>query len=499
MKNIIVVTGKKPGLTSVVIAGNHGDEICGMKAFDQVLSTLEIEYGTVMFIWGNPGAIEKGVRFISYNLNRLFGSTSMYSNEIRNSDEYKRAREIQKILDCADAVLDIHSTKNKSEPFIICEENANHIVNKFPREFKRVVYGFDEVESGAIDGYMFSRGKVGICIECGQHADPKAVDVAVKAVYTFLCIQKHIHARSLSLGRFVDRQYIKMHSLYRSMTDSFVLARKFYDFEKITKGDVIGIDGGLVLKAPSDGVIVFAHDCNKIGEEAYLLGYEVSQVRIATFSDLQAISVVDIGEEMVNISRLLTNCICEYQPQSSDMIQYVGEELWVRKSVAEKLGRVASNLESIFPGYRLKIVYGYRHLEIQTNRFLMRKNNLRKIHTTLSEDELDELANVMTAHPLTAGHPTGGAVDLTIVTPDGDLDMGSAYADFSDPERFTMFSKTISETQMKNRMLLHNLMVKEGFAPYYGEWWHYSFGDKEWAWFYKKPHALYSQINFSTI
>jgi len=31
-----------------------------------------------------------------------------------------------------------------------------------------------------------------------------------------------------------------------------------------------------------------------------------------------------------------------------------------------------------------------------------------------------------------------------------------------------------------NRQLLHDLMVKEGFAPFYGEWWHFFLWDREW-------------------
>ena len=38
-------------------------------------------------------------------------------------------------------------------------------------------------------------------------------------------------------------------------------------------------------------------------------------------------------------------------------------------------------------------------------------------------------------------------------------------------------------------------MLEEGFAPYDGEWWHFSFGDKEWAFYYKKDKALFNQIN----
>ncbi len=41
-------------------------------------------------------------------------------------------------------------------------------------------------------------------------------------------------------------------------------------------------------------------------------------------------------------------------------------------------------------------------------------------------------------------------------------------------------------------------MLTAGFAPFDGEWWHFSFGDREWARFYGAENALYEQIQFAT-
>jgi D-alanyl-D-alanine dipeptidase len=74
--------------------------------------------------------------------------------------------------------------------------------------------------------------------------------------------------------------------------------------------------------------------------------------------------------------------------------------------------------------------------------------------------------------------------------------MGTGIADFSEEEKIKTFYKGLSDEQKQNRMLLHDLMVDVGFAPFYGEWWHFSYGDKEWAAFYKHSESLYSPINF---
>ena len=58
-------------------------------------------------------------------------------------------------------------------------------------------------------------------------------------------------------------------------TDSFVVTRKFVNFESIQKGELIGTDDDQKVCAENDSVIVFAHDCYKKGVEGYLLGHIV--------------------------------------------------------------------------------------------------------------------------------------------------------------------------------------------------------------------------------
>lgn len=74
--------------------------------------------------------------------------------------------------------------------------------------------------------------------------------------------------------------------------------------------------------------------------------------------------------------------------------------------------------------------------------------------------------------------------------------MGTGISDFSDIEKVKTHYYYLTNQQKENRKLLHDLMILENFAPYYGEWWHFSYGDKEWAWFYNKKNALYKKIFF---
>jgi D-alanyl-D-alanine dipeptidase len=73
-----------------------------------------------------------------------------------------------------------------------------------------------------------------------------------------------------------------------------------------------------------------------------------------------------------------------------------------------------------------------------------------------------------------SGHSRGSTVDLTIIDNETnkELDMGTLY-DFFGPESSTDFSN-ITDKQMSNRLLLLEVMTKNGFKNYPMEWWHYT-------------------------
>lgn len=109
----------------------------------------------------------------------------------------------------------------------------------------------------------------------------------------------------------------------------------------------------------------------------------------------------------------------------------------------------------------------------------------------LSDLEVRRRAHRLVASPDVAGHPTGGAVDVTLRIDGQDLDMGSGVADFSAVDRIGVFSRAVATDVQQRRLLLRQVMLSAGFAPFDGEWWHFSYGDREWASYYGHPLALY--------
>lgn len=257
------------GPVSIILAGVHGDERCGVDALLSVFADMRSESirGRVIYGFGNPRAIDSGKRCGETDLNRMFRKPSSMSISEKNTYEYERAEFLRTYLDQADVLLDLHASfTEESEPFAICEANAKDIVSRLPVD--RVVSGFDEVEPGGTDYYMNSIGKVGICVECGYSAGGASVEVARNTIVSFLRTRGHIPG-------VVDSRSqtgIRMYHLYKTRTDRFVLDRPFADFEEIRSGEIIGTDGDTAICAEKESIILFARNRSKTGEEAYLLG-----------------------------------------------------------------------------------------------------------------------------------------------------------------------------------------------------------------------------------
>lgn len=274
MKKIVKLIGEKSsdGPISVIMAGIHGNEICGMQAFKEVLPNLKIDYGLVHFVLGNPKAIQKKVRFLDLNLNRMFKSVENYSTEEKKTYEFRKAQELKKILQNAGALLDIHSSNSESsQPFIIAERNADLIVKNLP--VKTIVNGFDIVEPGGTDSYMNSIGKVGICIECGSTSSPDSIEIAKTAINNFLITVGH--TAKYEKINLVKQERIQMFELYHTQTDKFVLAKNFADFELVKKSTIIGKDGDNFVRAWEDSIILFARNRVQAGSEGFLLGRRI--------------------------------------------------------------------------------------------------------------------------------------------------------------------------------------------------------------------------------
>lgn len=173
-----------------------------------------------------------------------------------------------------------------------------------------------------------------------------------------------------------------------------------------------------------------------------------------------------------------------------------GDDIYVRSGTLEKLNLAQEFLDKASDNkLKLVVTYGYRSPQIQQEQFIkqlaleIQKNPDDAPETWVSN------AHCFVAAPDVAGHPAGAAVDLWIEDENGlALDMGTDMHELS--EDSYVFSPFISTEAKENRALLRDVMTQAGFAPFDGEWWHFSYGDREWAVVNQEPKAFYQQMDF---
>lgn len=159
---------------------------------------------------------------------------------------------------------------------------------------------------------------------------------------------------------------------------------------------------------------------------------------------------------------------------------------FLRKTLAEKLAEVAEKLPD---GYSLLIFDALRPLSVQKAIYDSFQARFLSEQPDLTPDELEKLLDDFVAYPVKrlhrpAPHATGGAVDLTLCKDGVPLDMGTGFDDLTDRARtdyLELHPSPADEEARKNRRILYHLMASAGLVNYECEWWHYAYGERQWA------------------
>lgn len=269
IKGLTTKTSNKPGKTVAIFGGVHGNERVGVDAVRWAVENIEPEFGTIHFVEANQQAITKNIRFIEKNLNRCF-----LKRDIGTSSEALRAKELMPLLDTCDALLDIHSSTSKeATPFIICENDGFELAQLL--DFPIISYGWDAIEPGGTDGYMFNQGKMGMCLECGSVFDAAAQ--ATRAQNSILQFLEYFGVISTSkvTADPTPKKYIHVYKAARKQTDEFSFARDYADFEPLKEGKLFAKDGPEEYLAQKGDCIIFPHPDTAIGNEVFILGKEI--------------------------------------------------------------------------------------------------------------------------------------------------------------------------------------------------------------------------------
>jgi D-alanyl-D-alanine dipeptidase len=153
----------------------------------------------------------------------------------------------------------------------------------------------------------------------------------------------------------------------------------------------------------------------------------------------------------------------------------------VRAGVAARLA-VAQLL--LPPGRRLRVVEGHRRPEDQRAIWDRYAAVVALAHPHADAGEQRRLTSRFVAPLEVAPHVAGAAVDVTLVDRLGrPVDLGTPIDATPEESGGACFTDgPVGPAAREERGVLARAMTGAGFVNYPTEWWHWSHGDRYWAW-----------------
>lgn len=262
----------RAGPAVMVQALTHGNEICGAIALCALLAepppllrgSLTLAFANVEAFARFDTADPHRSRYVDEDYNRVWGDDQLHG--ARDSAELRRARALQPFVDAADLLLDIHSMHEPCRPIMVCgrvDKNA-----AYARELG--VPADLLIDTGHPAGLrMIERGGFGdpaspkraLLIECGQHWEASARDVAVDTLMRFLALTGVVD-RDWALARTV----LAPPPVQRLVRVTEAVVAKSTDFRFLVPIEGLGVvpkagtpiaqDGDHVWHAPYDDTVL---------------------------------------------------------------------------------------------------------------------------------------------------------------------------------------------------------------------------------------------------
>ncbi|MFD8543917.1 nitrilase-related carbon-nitrogen hydrolase [Streptomyces sp. NPDC059649] len=223
------------------------------------------------------------------------------------------------------------------------------------------------------------------------------------------------------------------------------------------------------------------------GDGAELVVSDVrDQITLMSDPAVAAIPVKECGEPLVDVRTAAPGL-----QVAGDLVDEQGAFAHLREGV---LRRLLDAQRALPDGLRLQFVEGYRPPGLQRQYFEEYAGELRAAHPDWDGARVHQAASRYVSPPEIAPHSAGGAVDLTLVTADGEeVDMGTpinASPEESDGACYTA-APGLSPAAREHRRILSAALAAAGLVNYPTEWWHWSYGDRYWAVATGADHALY--------
>ncbi len=285
-----------PGPALLVLGAVHGNEVCGAHAIVRLIDALNqgrlaLRRGRLTLVpVANPLAFRRNTREGERNLNRGF---------LPRPDpldyEDRVTQQLAPLLARHDALLDLHSFHTPGEPFAMVGPRNNRGAREpFARAAEemalaralgapQVVEGWLEVydraarargQTPGMEGigtneYMRSQGGYAVTLECGQHQDPAAIEVAWQALQGALA---HLGLAEVAAPARFAGAAARLTDVVLRESPQDRLVRDWHSFDALQAGDLIGVRAdGTPVTALRDGCVLFPHPDAEAGREWFYL------------------------------------------------------------------------------------------------------------------------------------------------------------------------------------------------------------------------------------
>jgi hypothetical protein len=280
---------ERPGPHVLIQALTHGNEVCGAIALDWMLhERVRPTRGTLSLVFANVAAYERfdpaspfASRCVDEDFNRLWSADVLEGP--RDSCELRRARELRPLYDRVDFLLDLHSMSDPCPPLAMAGRLRKGLVLARSLALpQHVVIDGGHSAGRRLRDYAFfddeNDPRSALLIECGQHWEASAPEVAKQSVVRWLrhfeMIDAAFLAAHLASASYAEQRLIEVTTTVTIGSDDFRFTLPVRALQTIQHaGTTYAIDGGKEIRTPHDDcVVIMPTRRPKKGETAVRLG-----------------------------------------------------------------------------------------------------------------------------------------------------------------------------------------------------------------------------------
>jgi D-alanyl-D-alanine dipeptidase len=227
------------------------------------------------------------------------------------------------------------------------------------------------------------------------------------------------------------------------------------------------------------------------------IGYFQEKIVLITDPSILAIPIFDNGEPLVDL-RHQAKIAYGPSPEIPNNMDYTK----IRQTVYEKLKQAQGLLPK---GMQFCLYEGYRSLSLQRILFDNRFEKIHALYPNWTQEEVFQETTKLVSPVINQdgtknipAHSTGGAIDVYLINDAGEpIEMGIHPQDWmqdTDGSLSLINSQSVSGEAQRHRQIMSNVLMSAGFTNYPTEYWHWSYGDRYWAYHQGRSAAIYGAI-----